>query len=385
MNYRVSPALRRRGHIQQVPATLLVLIVAIFVSDPAQSAKRSTTIVGTEHAQIAVGDGEFCADYALKNGFSFEILTAKYSVNAFNCYAQIIPDQDEKLIIMNLEFKNSSAAANYLGDGGALITAIDSNGQKYDSVSGSLALESTGDDTFAPTLDPGQGLGQPSLNDPLRLAIDIPARARIVKLVLNVGKSAAEDDSISYYIAGTAKSEAGEDGDPKNTVVPLPDSVRDRGDSSGALALDIGHGGRAGGGVNCPTNQVSAELDSIAYATTEILFDGNPPDPGKLYVIASVTVTNVMASQGNFFDAANLDTIGLTNAIGGTYPTIGLRKADKDEAPDDDKVLGPSEKYTFRIFFSVPRGDKLTSLIYEAGSGRKWSWDVSGVQSPAKL
>src|SRR5207253_752830 len=92
------------------------------------------------------------------------------------------------------------------------------------------------------TLRPGQGLGQPELKDPLRVAFSIPMKARITKIMVNKARLGKNEEVLRYYVAGATKEEAGEPGDPKNVIAALPEGVKDPADKSGAVPLEEGKG-----------------------------------------------------------------------------------------------------------------------------------------------
>ncbi len=93
-------------------------------------------------------------------------------------------------------------------------------------------------------MHPGQGVGQPGLHDPLHIIAVVPAKARIVKILFNIGRKFVkpDEDMIQFYVAGATKEEAGEAGNPKNVISPLPANTADPADKSGAVALDEGKG-----------------------------------------------------------------------------------------------------------------------------------------------
>src|SRR6185436_17069368 len=78
---------------------------------------------------------------------------------------------------------------------------------------------------------PGQGV------DDASGAVIIPAAARIVKIILNVGRIAVPgEEVVRYFVAGAGEAEAGVKPDPKNVIAPLGAPFADPADKAGARA-----------------------------------------------------------------------------------------------------------------------------------------------------
>lgn len=189
---------------------LLSLSIALFAATVthAAPAKKPKPKPATHNAvkgqsQMAGGNGQFGQIYTLDDGFNFEILAAHYTMDPFPAYEYQIAGPDQKVLVIELALKNANPS-----DKGALYPG------------GQLELMSKGEAEGSFTLRPGQGIGQPSMNDPLRHAIVVPAKARIVKIMVGHGRKGSSEKTIRYYIAGATAAEAGEAGDPKNIITP---------------------------------------------------------------------------------------------------------------------------------------------------------------------
>ena len=55
--------------------------------------------------------------------------------------------------------------------------------------------------------------------DPVQIAWKVPQKARIVKIMVNQPRLNRSEEVFRYYVAGATKEEAGDVGDPKNTVL----------------------------------------------------------------------------------------------------------------------------------------------------------------------
>ena len=256
-------------------------------------------------------NGQFGVVYSLQNGFNFAINSARYTLEPFLGPSFPTAGIDEKLVVLEIAIKNTKSDDNWFGTEG-LFTLVDAKGELYNSQS--FALESKGSVDPNLTLRPGQGLGQADLKDPLRVAFKVPGQARIVKVMLNQGRAGKNGEQvIRYYVAGATKAEAGETGDPKNLITPLPEEVRDPGDPSGAVAVDEGKGTT---GVYVLSGAFALRLDSFAFST-EPLIDGSAADEGKRFAVATVTAKSLTEQSLTMFEVS-----------GGDFPLYQLTDAD---------------------------------------------------------
>jgi len=323
--------------------------------------------------QLAGGNGQFGAIYSLQNGFNFTILSARYTLEPFIAYETLMAGADQKLLILDIAVKNARKEDNWLNIEG-MFTLVDDKGQLYPG--GNLALQSRGSTDASLTLRPGQGAGQPELKDPLRVGFAIPANARIVKIMLNRPRLGKQEEVVRYFIAGASQAEAGEAGDPHNSIAPLPEEARDPTDPSGAVALEEGKGTP---GAYLASGYFDIRLDGFAYSS-EPLLGGNAPDEGKKYAVATVTVKNLTNTNLSMFDVTGGDQplYEISDSDGEREKPAGYRKAKRDEDPEHEFKHG--DEYTFRVIFTLPKDTTAKKLVLGAGRAHKWAFDVSGAK-----
>jgi len=320
--------------------------------------------------QMTGANGEFGEVYTLTSGFNFEILSASYSLDPFVAYETLSANTNQKLVVINIAVKNSTAADNWFSTAD-MFTFVDSKGALYPTGTFSQASNPTGESL---TLRPGQGVGQPSLNDPVRVAAVIPGDARIVKIMVNYGRKGRDEKVVRYFVSGATAAEAGEAGDPKNVIAPLSDDARDPADPSGATALAKGKGIM---GQYQPSGVFDLRLDDFAYSADAVI-SGNPPDAGKQYAIATITAKSLVKREQSVFDITGGDfpLFEITDADGERYKPVDYRKAKRDEAAEHTFQQG--DEYTMRIVFSLPSDAKAKTLTLGVGGSRVWNFDVSG-------
>ncbi len=352
-------------------AAMAVPVLAQSKAKPRVPARPAPNVVKGQ-GQLVGGSGQFGTVYSLQNGFNFEILSARYTLEPFLAYEALIAHEDQKLLVAEVAIKNVQKSDNFWNMEG-LFTLVDEKGQLYPG--GELALQSNPKGSASPTLRPGQGFGQPALKDPLRVAWVVPAKARIVKIMVNTGRFAQNEKVFRYYVAGTTKAEAGEEWNPKNVIAPLPAEAQEPGDKTGAVAADAARGTL---GTYVPSGYFALRLDSLAF-TSEPL-NGNPPEDGKKFAVATVTVKNLTGNTLTMFDAEGGDNPlhELTDSDGERRRPLMYRKAKRDEEPEHEFKQG--DEYTFRIVFAVPKDAGAKTLVLGTGGARKWSYDVSGVK-----
>jgi hypothetical protein len=353
------------------------LALALLAAVPAVGAAPAKEMPRNEvkgQGQLHGRNGAFGVVYSLQNGFNFAINAARYTLEPFNGYGGATAGTDEKLVVLDFAIKNSQAADNYFGTDD-LFTVVDETGQLYGARS--VGLESQGSKGVPLTLRPGQGRGQVELHDPLRVAFAVPGKARIVKIMVNVGRAGHDDEKvIRYYVAGATKAEAGEDGDAKNVIAPLPDEVRDPAQPSGAVALEEG---RAVSGIFFPSGAFALRLDSFFYST-QPLVDGSAAEEGKRYAVATVTARSLMDQSLTMFDVCGGDfpLHEITDADGERTKPTAYRKANRDESAEHEFRRG--DEYTFRIIFTLPMDAAAKKLVLGTGGSRKWVYDIAGVK-----
>ena len=321
--------------------------------------------------QIAGANGQFGTVYSLKNGFNFAILSARYTLEPFIAYETVKAETEKKIFVFDFAVKNADPEDKFFSSD-SLFTLVDDKGQLY--ASGALALQSKGKNEGSFTLRPGQGLGQPELKDPLQYAVLLPEKARIVKIMVNQGRKGRNEETLRYFIAGATQAEAGEKGDPKNVVAPLPTEARDPADSTGSTPLAEGKGTM---GTYAPSGYFDLRLDSFSYST-DSLVDNAGPEEGNKFAVATVTVKSLVPITLSMFDVSGGDDplYQITDSDDEREKPVTFLKAKRNESAEHEFKQG--DEYSFRIVFSLPKDATAKTLVLGTGGARKWAIDVSG-------
>lgn len=316
--------------------------------------------------QLAGGAAQFGKVYSLKNNFNFEILAARYTLEAYDAYYPMSADSEHKIVVIDIALKDATQDDQDFNTDG-FMTLVDDHGDLFPNCS--MMLESRPRSSDSVTLKPGQGLGQPALKDPLHLAFLVPAKSRIDKILVNVGRLNTSEDVVRYLLVEPPKSS--EKSENVNYIKPLAANEIAPGDRYGAGALPEGKGEI---GAYVPSGMFDIRLDTVS-AADDAKFDGNPPDDGNRFFV--MTVTAKATTSG---DAAMSDVEGdgpayrLFDADGNEYKPIGFRKPSADEEPEKDFKLG--QEASCRVFFAVPKAAKITRAVYGTGQGSRWSVDI---------
>ena len=317
------------------------------------------------------GDGVFGTIYTMNSGWNFTILKARYSIEPYKAYEWAAPNAEEKFLVLTLAIKNSLPGELFFG--GPEFTAVDEEGHDY--VGANYRLASTESAGVSLNLKPGQGSGQNPDKDELTCMIKVPAKARISKIILKDGRKFVKgEEVVRYFIADVATKERdGAPGNPKNTIAGLPDSVKDKSDKLGAVAMPQGV---AKIGTPFFSSYFEVTCNSVALSSAEKYKDALPEE-GKQYAIANFTVKNLYKKQITLFEFGGGESVLLKDVDGEKYALISdsLWKAKRDEATDNP-AIEPGENYTFRCFFSVPKDVKLKTLRINATSGRVYAIDI---------
>ncbi len=322
--------------------------------------------------QIAGGDAAFGTVYSLKDGFNFEVLSARYTVEPIPAHETRAAQADKKLVVLDVAIKNARPSDSYY-NADAYITLVDAQGELYPNSIADMVLASTSDKEAGWTLRPGQGLGQPERHDPLRYSMVIPAKARIVKIMVNQGRLNSGEKVLRYFVAGATEAEAGQAGDPRNVIAPLPDNVRDPSDPTGATALGSGKGAA---GVFLPSGHFALRLDSLSY-DTGALPNREAPEDGKKYAVATITVKSLIAATQtmNDFTAGDPAPCSITDSDGETDKDVAFLKAKSREKPEHDFKQG--EEYTFRVVFPLAKDATAKTLLLRAEASQTWTFPIT--------
>lgn len=324
--------------------------------------------------QLAGGDGVFGTVYTLQNEFNYEILSARYTIEPHNDYSGTQADRDGKLVWITFAIKNSDRTEARAWPG-TEVTLIDDNNQNYTSGSGQTMLASQGSKESFGNLLPGQGLGQDPVKDELSIAIPVPGKAKIVKILLSTGrKNVPGEKVVRYGIAGNPG------GSPKNVIKPLAKYAADPTDPTGAtLAIP----GSVIAGKYYPDGGFAVRFDTLT-TTTEPIYDKTPPTDGNVYVVANMTGKNIFSRKASTFDfyASQSDEITVRDSDGEKYRVFGdagyaFRHPKRDEALQSTEIE-VGEEFHFRYIFMLPKNAKPASITFgQARYGHAYKLDLT--------
>ncbi|MCX6379279.1 MAG: hypothetical protein NT023_07340 [Armatimonadetes bacterium] len=345
---------------------IAALSIAVNAAPPKKTPAKKPPVKNETkgQGQLVGANGQFGMIYTLKDNLNFQIITARYTTDSYAAYAPLFPKADEKLVILDVAIKNTRAQDFFTELN--FFTLVDEKGELYPN--GAVTLDSKGVEALSINLRPGQGMGQPALKDGLHVGFVVPAKARIVKVMVNQGRLGKSEEVLRYFIADATKEEAGEVGDPKNVIKPLADNVRDTSHPSGALALAEG---KAKKGEYYSANTALLRFDKLEVSV-EAKLDGNPPEEGKAFAIVTMTAKSDWGKEFPLFDVTgDEDCYLLANDENDSFKPINYRKAKSDAVPEHTFKKG--DEYVFRVFFSVPKDSKFKKLVFKGNNGRKWA------------
>jgi len=324
-------------------------------------------------AQLSGGNGKFGVVYSFQDLWNEEVLSATYTMEPFCGSSNLFCGDKDKMIVFTVALKNAKASARWF-NGQGRYTVVDQFGKQYSDHSEYLA--SAGEGTFEPTLNPGQGIGQPAKKDPVRMAFLIDGNSRITKFVINEGRLGHNEQVLRFFLKGATADEDGAAGDPLNVVAPLPKGAQDPTDPSGATALAVGSAGKPGDGTVVPTRYYDISVDSFGDAPAGTTVNSQPPGANKKYVQAFITVRN---NTPNPIDTSWLRGAGkhfLIDTDGDSYEYDDALKASSDDEAGGQ--IQPNDSVKWRFVFEIPVNTKLQTLEIGANSSRLWKFDVSG-------
>lgn len=349
--------------------TLLPLIVLTALTTVAASGQKSsakpptkpqgrTSDIGVKGVnQMAGGAIRFGELIGLKTGYTYQILSARYSIDYFADFIDAT-HTDEKFLILTVAIKNNRKADNWFNTDAYAFQAVDSMNQNYEG--SAYILSSKPGEPLSPTLKPGQGLGQ-NASDPVIAAIRMPANARLVKLILKNGREGSSEEVLRFFLADATEAEAGGKPDPKNTIAPLP-----RWAEKGAVIPQ---------GQYVPSGSFYFKLNG--FSTAAKLGDAEPEE-GKMWVFANLTVKNARrVPQGifSFFLGDFVNQMVLIDADGEKYPASQFLKASRVEQPDGN--MESLEERVFRVAFQTPKGITLKTARLGSPNSHLFVFDAS--------
>lgn len=307
--------------------------------------------------QVAGGVIRFGELIGLKTGFTYQILSARYSIEPLADFIDAT-NGDEKFLVLNVAVKNNKKMDNWFNPDAYAFQAVDNMNQN--SEGGTYILSSKPGESLNPTLKPGQGLGQ-SATDPILVLVKMPQATRLVKLILKNGREGTSEEVIRFFLADATEAEAGGKPDPKNTIAPLPKWAE-----PGAVIPQ---------GQFVPSNSYYFKLNGFSTAPK---IGDQEPEAGKKWVFADITVKNPrQAPQGifNFYAGDFVNQMLLIDTDGEKYPASRILRAKRDEDPDGN--LDAQEERAFRIAFQVPKNVTFKTARLGSANHHMFVFDAS--------
>ncbi len=321
--------------------------------------KQNPPSTGVKAApQMTGGVNRFGDLIGLQTGWSFQILSARFTFDPFDDYTRMFPVANEKLLVLSVAIKNMSKGDSAFNPAAHSFQAIDVNNDVHEQTAYKL-LSKPGVEFF-PSLKPGQGFGQGGVNT-VEVAIKVPLNTKLTKLILKQGRFGTKEEVVRFFLAGATEAEAGGKPDPKNVIAALPESaVKGTPDSVTGLY---------------PSNNYYFRIDGFSTADK---LGGQDLEEGKKWVIANVTIKNGLSvKQGiwNFHGPVLGDNAVLIDTDGEKYAAVRfIRKKSDDEVSGE---FEPNEQLPFRIAFMVPKSATFKSLKYGSVDGHSYLIDAS--------
>lgn len=231
-----------------------------------------------------------------------------------------VPKADEKVLVLHYTVHNPLPTEQRYYWADILFTAVDARDTNHNFIQ-AVAREGE-QQPLTVTLKPAQKLD-------VMAAIIVPAEGVVPKLIVEREKGAPV---VRYDLRGK--------------VTPLPATVADAADTTGATARKEV---LAQAGTFYATGLLDMRLDETAYVTTPIL--NREPGAGKRFLTATFTIKNRTASAQRYVWSDFLPD--LRDADGEKVAfTQAILKATRDESTYGD--LAPGEEARIRFFFPLP-------------------------------
>lgn len=305
-----------------------------------------------KQAQMTGAVGRFGEIYGLKSGYTYQIISARYSYEPFDDYDQTYAETGKKLLIVRYAVKNDTPEDGVFLAGRHSFQVEEANHQLFEAnYFRSSVDKNTG---FEPHLKPGQGVGQGSDNI-VEAVIPVAEGSPVIKLILQQGRKGSKEDVMRFFVAGTP------DGDQKNVIAPAPHDGE-----TAPLKPD---------GV-FPSGFFDISIKSVSFVNGT--FAGQDAPENRRWAVVTLGLknpTSAAATMFGLFGRAD-GKVAFTDADGEIYPlTTDVLKASSDEISDAD--LAPGQTRTVRVGFAVPTQGELKTLTLGANSGRYWVFDAS--------
>lgn len=302
--------------------------------------------------QMTGAVGRFGEIYGLKSGYTYQILSARYSYEPFDDYDQTYAATGNKLLILRFAVKNDTPEDGVFLAGRHYFQVEEANHQLFEAnYFRSSVDKNTG---FEPHLKPGQGVGQGNDNI-VEAAIPIAEGSPVIKLILSQGRKGSKEDVMRFFIAGAPN------GDPKNVIAPAPhDSKTTPLKPEGVF----------------PSGFFDLTVKGVSFVSGTFARQDAPDNRRwAVLTLGLKNPTSVAVNMFSLFGRAD-GKVAFTDGDGESYPlTTEVLKASSDEVSDAD--LAPGQEKTVRVAFAVPLQGELKTLTLGANSGKYWVLDAS--------
>lgn len=347
----ISKTTRRAAAPILFTTAMILACGTVFAANPAK--KAATKAPGVKgQQQVAGGDGVFGQTYTMQSGFNYTLVSAEYSVARVCASEALVPEADEKLVVLHFKIKNANPEDEWFNSGNHAYKAVDTDGEDHEGGTDTGRTLTGKQPEF--TLKPGQGY------DDLYAAIKVPAKGGITKLILEQGRKGTQEEVIRFPIDSA-----------KNIIAPLPEWARDPSDPSGATALSVVPATLA---TYYPCEESDIRVDSIQALDGS--YAGHDPDDGKRFVLVTISLKNGVTSPDSVYGGKFVAKI--TDSDGDSYDPVATLKARKDEDLEGEIPVGG--EIAARWLVQIPKGDSLKTFTIQENGSRTYSYDVSNVK-----
>jgi hypothetical protein len=332
--------------------TAFCLLLTLFVLGTATVAAPTSHLAN----EMEGTDGEFGQTFTLKTGFDFTVSSAEYTVSRVSAGAVTIPKADEKLLIIHVKVRNGGTDEATFDPTAYAWTAVDTDGQEH---AGGTDYGRLSSEKAVGAMKAGAAY------DDVFTSITLPARLKVVKLILSNGRVNTSDKVLRYKL-----------GAGKNIIAPLPDFVRDPLDPDGETALStIPH---AHASFYYPLGLFDAQLLNIRYSDGPV--GVNQADEGKHFMVVTLAFRNQSPTATGI--SAGTFNAKVDDDADQDYPCDGAMPATVDEDVAPDQMVNPSETFKMRYYVQVPKTSVIRSFTISEGDSRSYVYTIAVSHHP---
>jgi len=315
----------------------------VLSTTPAPPSGGSSSAAASGTPQLPGPDGSFGAIYAMgkTNPLYFSLKSAEYTtvplVIGDSIYA---PTADEKLLVLHFTVQNPQKEDLFVRYDSLKMTGVDAADVNHEGI------EDWGDadshKSVSLNLKPAQRLS-------VYTALKVPAKGIVPKLIIQPG----DGPVLRFDLHG------------KVTGIPAP--IADPSDTTGATALTTVP---AQLNTAYPGANFSFRVEKFDYTSNAL--QGDAPEDGARYLVATMMIKN-LSPRPAFL---RYDTLApeLTTVGGEECKYHDMLFATSDTAFSQDEK--PGQELRLRLYFTVPKGVVVKSLILKEGDCRSYEVEV---------